>query len=319
MSARMHNARCQESGAEPFARAALKGLAARPKTLPPVWFYDAAGSALFEKITDLPEYYLTRAEIEILKAHAPDMVQDLPPGLVAIEFGSGSSRKTPLLLQALNAPFAYVPIDVSPEALKAAAARIRAQFPALQVRPIEGQFQADLALPAPLASRPKLGFFPGSTIGNFSPTEAQAFLARARGLLGPGASLILGADAPKEEARLIAAYDDSAGVTAAFNKNLLARMNAELGADFDLDSFRHEARWNGAASRVEMHLVSLRAQSVTLCGQKFAFAAGESIHTENSFKYRPEALEALAKAAGWRLRRFWSDPQGLFFVYRFEA
>ena len=298
-----------------FAADALEGLGARQKTLPCQYLYDARGSELFEAITGVPEYYPTRTEIGILEASVIDIVADTPSGSVLVEFGSGSSRKTEILLAALDKLAAYVPIDVSASALEDARERLSLRFPRLRVEPMVGDFRDPLRLPDDLASRPRLGFFPGSTIGNFRPGEAKALLCVMADALGPGGRLIIGVDLRKATAKLLPAYDDAAGVTAAFNKNLLARANRELGADFDLDGFRHEARFNGAESRIEMHLVSERAQTVRLLGRSFAFRPGESIHTENSHKYTVDAFQALAREACWAPCRVWTDAAGLFSVH----
>ena len=305
----------EDAAASGFAADALSGLGAPQKTLPCQYLYDARGSELFEAITDVPEYYPTRTEIGILEASVVDIVAETPPGSVLVEFGSGSSRKTEILLGAFDKLAAYVPIDVSASALAEARDRLAARFPRLRVEPIVGDFRDPLLLPPDLAARPRMGFFPGSTIGNFRPSEAAALLRGMADALGTGGRLIIGVDLRKATARLLPAYDDAAGVTAAFNKNLLERANRELGADFDLDGFRHEARFNTLESRVEMHLVSERAQIVRLLGRSFAFRPGESIHTENSHKYTVEAFQALAREAGWAPRRVWTDADGLFSVH----
>jgi L-histidine N-alpha-methyltransferase len=299
---------------------ALAGLAGTPKTLPCKWLYDAEGCRLFEDITRLPEYYPTRTEVRILAESGADIAEAIGPGAAVVEFGPGDGAKAVQLLGALQAPVAYLPVDIAAEWLDAAAARVAAAFPQLKVRPVV----ADFTLPFDLAGRAAgstthLGFFPGSTIGNFEPQEAVTFLRRARASLRPGARMLLGADLVKEAAILEAAYDDAAGVTAAFNLNLLARLNREAGADFDLSAFRHEARWNAGLERIEMHLVARHAQNVLVAGHRFRFGTGESIHTESSHKYRPARLRALAKAAGWRTVRMWTDPEQLFSVWLLEA
>jgi len=293
--------------------AALRGLGRRPKRLEAKWFYDARGSALFEEITRLPEYYPTRVETGILAAHAARLAAQIPPGAALVELGSGASAKTRLLLDAAPHLGAYCPLDISAEFLRSAAAALAADYPALNVRPVIGDFTAGVALPPAVAQMPKAVFFPGSTIGNLSPEGAVALLAR----LGrwPGAEvLILGADLVKDRETLIAAYDDAAGVTAAFNLNLLHRLNREAGATFDPAGFRHEARWNLRAARIEMHLVSRRAQVVDVAGRAIPFAAGESIHTENSHKYTRPRLEAMAARAGWRMADWLTDAAGMFSV-----
>jgi dimethylhistidine N-methyltransferase len=298
-----------------FADAALEGLAKSPKTLPCQYFYDARGSELFERITDVPEYYPTRTEASILSDCAAEIAAETPTGSVLVEFGSGSSRKTEILLSALDALKAYVPIDVSGSALDEARERLAARFPGLVVHPIVGDFRADLILPDDLAARPRLGFFPGSTIGNFAPREASDLLRSMAGSLARGGRLIIGVDLRKDRAQLLPAYNDAAGVTAAFNLNLLVRANRELGADFDLDGFEHEAVFNAEKSRIEMHLVSTREQTVSLLGRRFDFRPGESIHTENSHKYSVADFGDLARSAGWTPRRVWTDAQNLFSVH----
>jgi dimethylhistidine N-methyltransferase len=298
---------------------ALAGLLATPKTLPCKWLYDEEGARLFEAITRLPEYYPTRTEISILKDAAPEIAAAIGRGAVVVEFGSGDGSKVSILLDAMRSPATYVPVDIAAEWLQDAAARIRASHAAIKVLPVVADFTTTFPLPAALPSGPRLGFFPGSTIGNFAPAEAVGFLRRARAVLGEGARLVLGADLVKSRAVLEAAYDDAAGVTTAFNLNLLRRLNREAAGGFDLSAFRHQALWNAAEERVEMHLVSRRAQKVTLAGKVLRFAEGESIHTENSHKYRPESLRALAEASGWQAARMWTDPARLFSVWLLEA
>lgn len=306
---------------EAFAQAMLEGLTSQPKQTSPKWLYDARGSELFEQITELPEYYPTRTEIALLQTHLPQMVEGLAAGAVVIELGSGSSRKTPLLLSALSAPAVYAPIDISVSALQGACEALRQRYPSLELAPVVADFTAAFELPAPLARHRggRLGFFPGSTLGNFPPAQALELLQRLRGLLGAGSCLLLGLDTVKSESTLLAAYDDAAGVTAAFNLNLLTRMNRELGADFDLDGFAHEARWNAAAQRIEMHLVSRRMQRVGVAGRCIEFAAGESIHTENSYKFRPAAAQTLFARAGWETAGIWLAPHDAFALYRLQA
>jgi dimethylhistidine N-methyltransferase len=301
-----------------FGRSVVEGLAARPKTLESKYFYDARGSLLFDRITELDEYYPTRAETALLKAHAEDIAEFVGPQAVLVEFGSGASVKTRILLDALPGLRAYVPIDISGEHLKRAVARLAADY-VLPIVPLHADYTAALALPAALPEGRRVGFFPGSTIGNFAPAEAVAFLAQARRLLGIGAHFLVGADLRKDEARLLAAYDDREGVTAEFNLNLLHRMNRELGGDFDPASFRHEARYNADQSRIEMHLVSLRQQEVRVAGRRFTFGAGESIHTENSYKYTTESFTALACQGGWRPLAEWRDPDDLFSLHGLVA
>ena len=298
---------------------ALAGLTAPRKTLPCKWLYDAEGARLFEAITEQPEYYPTRTEIGILREQAPAIAAAVGPGATVVEFGPGDGGKAVLLLSRLDAPAAYVPVEIAPEWLDAVAARVSEEVPGVPVLPVVADFTRAFALPPGVPRGRRLGFFPGSTIGNFEPTDAADLLRRFRAALGPGARLLLGADLVKDRAVLEAAYDDAAGVTAAFNLNLLHRLNRELGADFDLSAFRHRAVWNAEEERVEMHLEALRAQRARLAGREIRFAAGETIHTENSHKYRPERLEALADAAGWKARAMWTDPGRLFSVWLLDA
>lgn len=311
--------RSEPSPRDDFAQAMLAGLTRHPKATSPKWFYDARGSALFEQITELPEYYPTRTEIALLQTHLPHMVEGLGRGLVVVELGSGSSRKTPLLLDALYAPAVYAPVDISEAALQGACDMLRARYPQLDVAPVVADFTEAVALPAHLASGPHLGFFPGSTLGNFTPDESVRLLQRLRQMLGARSTLLLGLDTAKDEATLLRAYDDESGVTAAFNLNLLMRMNRELRADFDLSAFAHEARWNAAGGCIEMHIVSRREQVVDVLGERIAFAAGESIHTEDSYKYTPHAARALFEHAGWTTIGTWLAPHDAFAFYRLQA
>jgi dimethylhistidine N-methyltransferase len=305
----------QDCTTSPFACDVLAGLGSKPKTLPCRYFYDARGSDLFEAITDLPEYYPTKAETALLEAHAGEMAAIAGPGASLIEFGSGSSRKTDILLHAMPDLAAYIPIDISEAALSGAVTRLARRFPDLRVTPIHGDFNGDLKLPAYLRAGKRLGFFPGSTIGNFEPEEATAFLRRARMLLGANSAFIVGTDLKKDIATLIRAYDDSAGVTAAFNLNLLTRINRELAGDFDINGFAHLAVYNEEAGRVEMHLRSLRAQTVSVAGKRFPFRQGETIRTENSHKYTVEEFQALARSAGWEPQAVWTGEAALFSVH----
>ncbi|TCZ51099.1 L-histidine N(alpha)-methyltransferase [Roseicella aquatilis] len=298
---------------------ALAGLSAARKTLPCKWLYDAEGARLFEAITRLPEYYPTRTETGILTGQAEAIAAAVGPGAAVVEFGPGDGAKAALLLAGLRAPAAYVPVDIAPEWLEAAASRVAAARPGLPVLPVVADFTQGFALPQRLGAAPRLGFFPGSTIGNFEPAEATGFLRRLRATLGTGSRLLLGADLVKEVAVLEAAYDDAAGVTAAFNLNLLHRLNREAGAEFDPAGFRHRAVWNAALERIEMHLVSCHAQRVRLAGREIRFAEGETIHTESSHKYRPERLRALAAAAGWQVAATWMDPDRLFSVWLLDG
>lgn len=305
-----------------FRDAVLAGLAATPKTLPCKFFYDAKGSVLFDRICELPEYYPTRTELALLAARAPDIAALAGPGAALVEYGSGAGIKIRLLLDALRQPALYVPVDISRSHLTAAARSLAEDYPELPIAPVCADYTRRFALPAPPAgARPRrlVGFFPGSTIGNFTPAEATEFLRNAARLLGRGALMIVGADLPKDPARLRAAYDDAQGVTAAFNRNLLHRINRELDGQIDVGSFRHEARWNAGKSRIEMHLVAERAQELAVGPARFPMAAGDSIHTENSYKYGLAAFAALASAAGYTELAAWTDAEGLFSLHVLEV
>jgi dimethylhistidine N-methyltransferase len=304
-----------EGEAEQFAADLITGFAETPKRTPAKWFYDRIGSELFEEITRVAEYYPTRAELQILEDHAEAIAGSVPPGAFLVELGAGASTKARLLLDHLRDLAGYVPIDISAEFLAAEAKRLRRLRPSLTVLPVAADFTEPFALPAATAGRPLAGFFPGSTIGNFDPPEAAAFLGHVGRMLTPGATLIIGIDLRKDPAILEAAYDDTAGVTAAFNLNLLVRANRELDADFDVDAFGHRAVYNAARGRVEMHLVSRRRQEVRLRGRVFRFAAGEIIHTESSYKYTVDGFRRLAAEAGWRAKAVWLDNEGLFSVH----
>jgi L-histidine N-alpha-methyltransferase len=301
--------------AEDVGAEALAGLLAPRKMLPPKLFYDEEGCRLFAAITRLPEYYLTRTELALLPTVATEVARRLAPGAALVEYGASSERKAEIVLDALRDPVAYVPIDVAAAALADVTARLSRRRPALAVLPLAGDFLRPFDLPPTLAGRPRLGFFPGSTIGNLDPPAAVRFLGEARRTLGPGAAFLVGVDLRKDPAVLLPAYDDAQGVTAAFNLNLLRRLNREAGATFDLDAFAHRAIWNDAESRIEMHLESLRNQVVQVAGRMVRFARGETIHTENSYKYAPEAFTALARQAGWRAEAAWADSAGLFSLH----
>jgi len=293
----------------------VAGLSRQQKSLPCSYFYDARGSALFETITEQPEYYPTRIETSILASCAKEIAERTPPGSILVELGSGSSRKTELLLEAMPNLSAYAPIDVSESALAEACARLGARFPALRLLPTVGDFTDAPALPDALAKRPRLGFFPGSTIGNFSPAEACDLLMSLAGTLGAGARLVVGVDLVKDPVRLVAAYNDAAGVTAAFNLNLLVRLNREMGATFDVKRFAHSAIYNELEQRIEMYLVSLDEQTVEITDHRIHFAKGERIHTENSYKYKVAQFRALAASAGWQAQDTWTDADSLFSVH----
>ncbi|MEM7442982.1 MAG: L-histidine N(alpha)-methyltransferase [Pseudomonadota bacterium] len=303
-----------ETSLSAFERSVRTGLSAQPKTLEPKYFYDDAGSALFEQITDLPEYYLTRAETEILSTRASEMAGIIGPDAELVELGSGASVKTRLLLSALADPGAYIPIDISADHMEAAAKTLRALHPGLAVRPVAADFSLPLALPNPMTSGRRVLFFPGSTIGNLEPDEARIFLERMRHETRSD-MLIIGVDLRKERHVLEAAYDDADRVTAAFNLNLLVRINRELGGEFEIDAFKHEARYNDTAGRVEMHLVSLSDQTVAIGSFDADFKAGESIHSENSYKYTLDGFQALAREGGWKSRDVWTDSRQRFSVH----
>ncbi len=293
----------------------IRGLARARKELPCKWLYDEAGSALFEQICELPEYYPTRVELGILRAHLPEMAALLGPRCCLIEYGSGSGRKTRLLLDHLTEPVAYVPIDIARETLLRSSRELAAAYPTLEVRPLCADYTAEVPLPT-LHGRAdrRVVFFPGSTLGNFTPPEAAAFLKHVAALCGRGGALLLGLDLEKDPEVLERAYDDAAGVTARFDLNLLARINRELGADFDLSAFRHRSVYDRGLGRVEMHLVSTRAQTVHVGRARFAFGAGEAILTECAYKWRLDDFERLARGAGLSVDRIWTDPKGWFSV-----
>lgn len=303
----------------------LAGLRGSPKTLPPKLFYDAVGSRLFEEICELQEYYVTRTELALLERWGGAMAAHVGPGAVVVELGTGSGSKTRLLLDRLteplanvplaNAPMAYVPVDLAVEALGETCRELARRYPALPLRPQVADFSRPFELPVDLRGPRAVVFFPGTTIGNFPLDEAQALLAR---LATMAEGLLLGFDLKKEPARLHAAYNDAKGVTAAFNLNLLSRLNRELGANFDLEGFFHYAPYNPLAGRIEMYLISRRAQTVEVAGQRFTFEQGEAICTEWSAKYTVAEMAALAATAGWRLVETWTDEEGLFALAYFE-
>jgi dimethylhistidine N-methyltransferase len=303
-----------------FLADVLAGLRAPRKMLPPKYFYDAAGARLFDAICELPEYYPTRTEIALLQRHGREMADALGADSVVVEYGSGSGQKTRLLLAAAR-PAGYCAIDISAEQLESAVGAIARDFPATTVVAVCADYSRPFALPLPaaLAGHRRSVFFPGSTVGNFTPEEAVAFLRNAHRVLGAGGGLLIGVDLQKDKAMLDAAYDDAAGVTARFNLNLLHRMNRELGADFDPAAFRHCAFYDPSKGRVEMHLVSCRAQQVRIGDAEFRFGDGETIHTENSWKYTVEGFAALGCQAGFAARRCWVDDARLFSVHYMEA
>jgi dimethylhistidine N-methyltransferase len=294
----------------------MHALAAAPHSISPKYFYDVQGSRLFDRICELPEYYPTRTERSILQRFAGEIAAQVGPGAELVEFGAGSCEKVRLLLGALDRPLCYLPIDISGEHLNQAAHALRAEYPGLDVLPVVGDYTRMPALPT--AQGRRVGFFPGSTIGNFTPQEALAFLSSAARLLR-GGGLLLGADLIKEPAVLHAAYNDAQGVTAAFNLNLLGRANRELGARFLLDQFAHSAFYNAGLQRIEMHLVSRRRQRVEVGGECYELAEGESLHTENSYKFTIDSLRALAVRAGFRPGPVWTDPERLFSVHWLHA
>jgi dimethylhistidine N-methyltransferase len=300
-----------------FRADVLAGLAAPRKRLPAKWFYDAEGSALFERICDQPEYYPTRQETSLLAAVAPEIAAWIPQGATLVELGSGASLKTRLLLDAAPQISAYAPVDISGSALATAARAIAEDYPALVVRPMTADFTRTWGEIE--GAENLVGFFPGSTIGNFTPAEAIDLLAGVRARLGLGGMFIVGVDLAKDADTLAAAYDDAAGVTAAFNLNLLTRINRELGGNFQLDGFAHRAVWNRLEGRVEIHLEALRPQTVILCGQTFDFVRGETIHTENAYKASPEAFESLAARAGFRVAERWMSPHPQMAIFLLQA
>jgi dimethylhistidine N-methyltransferase len=313
---RMPRADRRTEPAEEFLADVLRGLSGPVRTLPCKYFYDAAGSALFERITELDEYYLTRTELAIMRQHVAEMAGLVGEGCLLVEYGSGSSTKTRLLLDHLREPVGYVPIDLSEEPLRLAAGKIAADYPRVEVLPLCADFTQTLELSVP--RRPparRVVYFPGSTIGNFTPEETVLLLRQTATLCGSGGAMLLGADLQKDRHVLDAAYNDRHGITAAFNLNLLVRINRELGADFRTDEFTHSAFYNAAEGRIEMHLVSRREQQVHVGGATFAFTAGDTIRTEYSYKYRLRDLQELAEAAGFEVERFWTDDREYFSVH----
>lgn len=302
-----------------FENELVEGLRRKPKTIPCKFFYDARGSQLFDEICELEEYYLTRTEREILQENIEEIAERCGPDCVLVELGSGSSRKTRLLLERLERPGAYVPLDISRPHLVHAAEELSGLYPWLEIRPICADYLAPIDLPLDqFAVGKKVLFFPGSTIGNFKPSEACAFLRRLGAWCEPGDGMIIGVDMVKDSRVIERAYNDRQGVTAAFNLNVLDRANRELGADFQVNRFRHEAVFDRLHSRIEMHLVSQCPQRVNIGGACIYFTAGERIVTEYSYKYQMASLEELFRASGWRLRKSWFDPQQWFGVFYLE-
>lgn len=307
-----------QPAASDFLREVIRGLSASPRVIPPKFFYDEEGSRLFDRICETPEYYLTRTENAILRARAGEIAERVGADCVLVEPGSGSCEKVRLLLDAV-CPAVYVPVDISGDYLRSAAETVSREYPWLDVHAACADFTRPIKLPIGTDGRRRLAFFPGSSIGNFEPGHAVEFLASIAALVGPGGGLVIGVDLKKDPAILNAAYNDAEGVTAAFNLNLLTRINRELGADFDIGTFRHEAFYNPEQGRVEMHLVSVRDQVVELDGMRFEFGEGENIHTECSYKYSIEEFKSLAARAGFGSAAVWTDPEALFSVHYLEV
>ena len=301
-----------------FAESIFTGFAKTPKEIACKYFYDEAGSRLFDQICELPEYYQTRTERALLQRHAPEIARLMGPEVEIVEFGAGSLRKVRLLLDALKNPRAYTPVDISGDYLADVVRALGADYPGLTLRPLVADFTLPMTVPALAGRLRRAGLFTGSTIGNFKPDVAMALLRRMRGTLN-GGGLLVGVDLVKDPRRLHAAYNDAAGITAAFNTNLLVRANRELGADFDPDAFAHYAPYNALAHRIEMYLVSLKRQSVTVDDQRFEFAQGEPVHTEDSRKYTIESFREMAARAGFSPRAVWTDPERLFSIHWLEG
>lgn len=301
-----------------FAAAVRSGLEKPQKVIPARFLYDAAGSLLFEEITGLPEYHLFRTEMSLLEQHGAAIAAAVGPGHALVEFGAGAAIKAPLLLRHLRSA-AYVPVDIAPDLMRNAAARLAVQKPELPVHPLVADFTRPMTLPKAIAGTPRLGYLAGSTIGNFAPEAAVDLLRSFRAILGDGALLLLAAHGPEDQASLEAAYDDAAGITASFNRNLLTRLNRELGGNVPLDSFRHRARWNAAHNRMEMHLEALHDVAFQVAGQRFEMRRGETIHTENSYKYGAAELRLLGRAAGWEPLDRWEDKRRAFALHLWQA
>lgn len=298
-----------------FADAVLDGLGKEQKSIPCSYLYDDRGSELFEQITQTVEYYPTNTEIALLEEYANDIAALIGAKAILVEFGSGSSRKTKILIDALSDLAAYIPIDISEGALAEAEETLNRRYPDLRVVPVHADFNQPMNLPDITAGRLRLGFFPGSTIGNFSHAQASSFLVRAAKLLGRGNGLVIGVDLKKDRTILEAAYNDAQGVTAAFNLNLLERVNRELGGDFDVSAFAHRAFYNETVGRIEIYIESLKEQDVRVLGRRFHFSEGERTHTEHSHKYSLDEFKVLAENSGWATERVWVDEQGLFSVH----
>jgi dimethylhistidine N-methyltransferase len=309
-----------EPASSDFRSDVIAGLSRRPRTLPYKYFYDADGAALFQKICELPEYYLTRAELQILNSYAKEMAAQFGAGIELIGLGTGAGTKTRILLEQLQAPVAYVPVDISSEQLERSTTLFRKVFPALEILPVCTDYLEPVELPSPTRTPArKVVYFPGSTIGNFEPGDATNFLRRIVNLCGPGGGLLIGLDLRKDRRVIEGAYNDSAGVTAQFNLNLLARINRELGADFNLKQWRHSAVYNSDQGRVEIYLISQIEQTVRIGDRKFEFEAGEKITTEYSYKHTPDGFIELARNAGFQFAQMWTDDRHWFGVFYFTV
>jgi dimethylhistidine N-methyltransferase len=301
-----------------FLADVIAGLSHHPRTLPCKYFYDARGAQLFQKICELPEYYITRTEIDILERHGAEIAAELGPDIELIGLGTGAGTKTRILVEALHQPAVYMPVDISEKQLFESAALFRQVFPTLEVLPVCADYLQPVVLPRPRRKfSQKVVYFPGSTLGNFEPDEAGVFLRRIARLCGPGGGLLIGVDLQKDAAVIEAAYNDAQGVTADFNLNLLVRANRELGADFDLKQWQHRAIYNSREGRIEMYLISEKPQVVHIDGQEFAFDEGEKILTEYSYKHTPESFSKLARSAGFEFKKMWTDERHLFGVFYF--
>jgi dimethylhistidine N-methyltransferase len=310
----------REPASSDFLSEVIAGLSQQPRTLPCKFFYDEHGAALFQKICELPEYYVTRSELQILRLYGAEIAATLGPQIELIGLGTGAGTKTRILLEELKEPQVYVPIDISKEQLQKSTTRFRQIFPSLEILPVCADYLEPFELPLPRrVSTRSVVYFPGSTIGNFQPDDARKFLGRIADLCGPNGGLLIGVDLQKDQQIIESAYNDSAGVTADFNLNLLARANRELGADFDLRQWRHRAIYNPADGRIEMHLISEIDQTVRIEDQQWSFGAGEKIISEYSYKYSPEGFVSLASEAGFEFVRMWTDDARLFGVFYFTV